>query len=229
MDAAYETIVTNLMNERSISRKSAVQFLRRQNKKGDTILRQQEMPAAAPAMTSAQAATIAEETFAPVGVDIETTASGQPEPVVAISDFHTAPVIAPQPPNEYSPAAFREAVAGIFDVPVAMLGAPVGVSEISKALADKEDAAMCALVETPAPAPLDLGAALQAQHASAAPVQPAAPAEILAPNAWDAAKVVEMYQAGTRVVDIAVAFGYARGQGQNRVRKALVTAGVYKA
>jgi hypothetical protein len=41
-------------------------------------------------------------------------------------------------------------------------------------------------------------------------------------------KAVKMFKAGKPVVDIAVAFGYERGQGQNRVRAALVKAGAYK-
>lgn len=43
---------------------------------------------------------------------------------------------------------------------------------------------------------------------------------------FDAAKAVELYKAGTKVVDIAVALGYERGQGQNRTRAALKAAGV---
>lgn len=45
---------------------------------------------------------------------------------------------------------------------------------------------------------------------------------------FDAAKAVEMYRAGTKVVDIAMKFGYPRGSGQNRVRAALIKAAVYK-
>lgn len=45
---------------------------------------------------------------------------------------------------------------------------------------------------------------------------------------FDAARCVELYKSGKRVVDIAVAMGYNRGHGQNRVRAALVKAGVYK-
>jgi hypothetical protein len=40
-------------------------------------------------------------------------------------------------------------------------------------------------------------------------------------------RAVRMYQGGKRVVDIAVAFGYPRGHGQNRVTNALIKAGVY--
>lgn len=52
----------------------------------------------------------------------------------------------------------------------------------------------------------------------------------LAPFAplFDAKRAVELYQAGGKVVDIAVAMGYKRGQGQNRTRTALIKAGVYK-
>jgi predicted SprT family Zn-dependent metalloprotease len=51
------------------------------------------------------------------------------------------------------------------------------------------------------------------------------PTGVIAFNATDA---VRLYQAGKRIVDIAVSFGYARGHGQNRVRAALIKAGVYK-
>ncbi len=42
------------------------------------------------------------------------------------------------------------------------------------------------------------------------------------------AKAVQMYQNGRKVVNIAVAMGYERGHGQNRVRAALTKAGIYK-
>jgi hypothetical protein len=47
-------------------------------------------------------------------------------------------------------------------------------------------------------------------------------------DAFDADKCVAMYKAGSRVVDIAVAMGYERGHGQNRVRRVLLKAGIYK-
>jgi hypothetical protein len=42
------------------------------------------------------------------------------------------------------------------------------------------------------------------------------------------ARAVQMYQNGQMVVDIAVAMGYERGQGQNRVANALLRAGMDK-
>jgi predicted SprT family Zn-dependent metalloprotease len=57
---------------------------------------------------------------------------------------------------------------------------------------------------------------------------PKALAQATANMQWDAARVVELYSAGTKVPDIAVALGYERGHGQNRVRAALMKAGVYK-
>lgn len=44
---------------------------------------------------------------------------------------------------------------------------------------------------------------------------------------FNPAQCVELYQAGHKVVDIAVGMGYKRGHGQNRVRAALMKAGVY--
>lgn len=48
------------------------------------------------------------------------------------------------------------------------------------------------------------------------------------PIAFDPELAVKMYQAGRKVVDIAVTMGYARGHGQNRVVSALRKAGVYQ-
>jgi predicted SprT family Zn-dependent metalloprotease len=45
---------------------------------------------------------------------------------------------------------------------------------------------------------------------------------------FNAAECVRLYNAGWRVVEIAVAMGYKRGTGQNRVTNALKAAGVYK-
>jgi DGQHR domain-containing protein len=45
---------------------------------------------------------------------------------------------------------------------------------------------------------------------------------------FDPDRCVTMYKAGSRVVDIAVAMGYERGHGQNRVRNVLLKAGIYK-
>jgi hypothetical protein len=47
-------------------------------------------------------------------------------------------------------------------------------------------------------------------------------------DGWDSNKVVALYRAGQKVVDIAVEMGYKRGTGQNRVANALVAAGIYK-
>jgi len=44
---------------------------------------------------------------------------------------------------------------------------------------------------------------------------------------FDITKAVELFKQGMKVVDIAVALGYPRGQGNNRTRKALREAGVY--
>lgn len=49
------------------------------------------------------------------------------------------------------------------------------------------------------------------------------------PIHFDADEVVRLYEAGHKVVDIAVAMGYPRGHGQNRTVAALRKAGVYKA
>ncbi len=46
---------------------------------------------------------------------------------------------------------------------------------------------------------------------------------------FDADAVVRLYNTGQKVVDIAVAMGYPRGHGQNRVTTVLRKAGVYKA
>jgi hypothetical protein len=43
-----------------------------------------------------------------------------------------------------------------------------------------------------------------------------------------AARAVAMYAKETKVADIAVALGYERSHGQNRVVNALIKAGVYK-
>jgi hypothetical protein len=47
-------------------------------------------------------------------------------------------------------------------------------------------------------------------------------------DGFDPDKCVAMYKSGSRVVDIAVAMGYERGYGQNRVRNVLLKAGIYK-
>ena len=65
--------------------------------------------------------------------------------------------------------------------------------------------------------------------AAAACAQAPAAAPALAVAGFDSRRAVALYAAGNKVVDIAVSMGYARGQGQNRVRAALVKAGVYKA
>jgi hypothetical protein len=44
---------------------------------------------------------------------------------------------------------------------------------------------------------------------------------------FDVDKAVELYMAGTKVTDIAVAMGYPKNHGQNRVRMALMAKGVY--
>lgn len=44
---------------------------------------------------------------------------------------------------------------------------------------------------------------------------------------FDVDKAVAMYQEGAKVTDIAVAMGYPKGHGQNRVRLALMARGVY--
>lgn len=53
-------------------------------------------------------------------------------------------------------------------------------------------------------------------------------ATTIAAPTFSPARAVAMYQAGSKVVDIAVAMGYERGQGQNRTRTALIKASVYK-
>jgi len=47
------------------------------------------------------------------------------------------------------------------------------------------------------------------------------------PGTLDSDKVVQMYRNSVKIVDIAVAFGYARGQGQNKIRAILREAKVY--
>jgi predicted SprT family Zn-dependent metalloprotease len=44
---------------------------------------------------------------------------------------------------------------------------------------------------------------------------------------WNEAVAIRMYQQGGKQIDIAQAMGYPRGQGQTRVRRALVAAGVW--
>lgn len=41
-------------------------------------------------------------------------------------------------------------------------------------------------------------------------------------------RILKLYAAGKNVSEIAQALGYPKGHGQNRTRKVLVTAGVYK-
>lgn len=48
------------------------------------------------------------------------------------------------------------------------------------------------------------------------------------PVELDVNKVIKLYQQGTKVVDIAEAVGYKRATGQNRIRTALMAAGIYK-
>lgn len=47
-------------------------------------------------------------------------------------------------------------------------------------------------------------------------------------NRFNADRAIRLYKKGKFVSDIAVAMGYERGHGQNRVRTALMSAGVYK-
>jgi hypothetical protein len=54
------------------------------------------------------------------------------------------------------------------------------------------------------------------------------PASVPAGVRFNPAFAVELFEAGHKVVDIAVGMGYRRGSGQNRVRAALLKAGVYK-
>jgi hypothetical protein len=44
---------------------------------------------------------------------------------------------------------------------------------------------------------------------------------------FNTGQAVKLFQSGMRVIDIAVSFGYPRGQGNNRVRRCLQSAGVY--
>lgn len=75
----------------------------------------------------------------------------------------------------------------------------------------------------------ELATAFSARMAAAACAQAPAPAAAaLGVASFDRARAVALYAAGNKVVDIAVSMGYARGQGQNRVRAALIKAGVYK-
>lgn len=53
------------------------------------------------------------------------------------------------------------------------------------------------------------------------------PAPIERPGTLDKDKVVQMYRNNVKIADIAVAFGYPRGQGNNKVRDVLKLAGVY--
>jgi DNA-binding NarL/FixJ family response regulator len=45
---------------------------------------------------------------------------------------------------------------------------------------------------------------------------------------WTPARIKRMYRAGKNVSQIAVAIGYAKGTGNNRVRNFLAKAGLYK-
>jgi hypothetical protein len=47
-------------------------------------------------------------------------------------------------------------------------------------------------------------------------------------DCFDPKMCVHFYKQGMRVADIAVKMGYARGSGQNRVRKVLMDAGAYQ-
>lgn len=63
---------------------------------------------------------------------------------------------------------------------------------------------------------------------AATPIVPVQAVPLVSPSgAWSPAEAVALYNAGRKVADIAVYFGYPRGQGQNRVRTALIKAGVY--
>jgi predicted SprT family Zn-dependent metalloprotease len=53
-------------------------------------------------------------------------------------------------------------------------------------------------------------------------------AQPVAVRSFDAAEAIRLYQSGLSVPDIAVRFGYRRNQGNNRIRTALMKAGVYK-
>lgn len=82
----------------------------------------------------------------------------------------------------------------------------------------------------PAPKPVRLNLPVEVSEA----VAKAKPGEIVVVYAtqsstpFDTAKAVALYQQGQKIVDIAVALGYPRGQGNNRTRAALKAAGVYK-
>src|SRR5579859_7028669 len=53
------------------------------------------------------------------------------------------------------------------------------------------------------------------------------PVAVAHPGTLDTDKVIQMYKNSVKIVDIAVAFGYARGQGQNKIRAILREAKVY--
>jgi hypothetical protein len=69
----------------------------------------------------------------------------------------------------------------------------------------------------------------QTSKKSGKPVKKArAAAKTPAPKAAAKTRAVALYQEGKKVSEIAVALGYERGHGQNRVASALIAAGVYK-
>jgi hypothetical protein len=89
--------------------------------------------------------------------------------------------------------------------------------------------------ETPA-APGTITTTASAPVTTSAPVQPPVtetatsgkPGRKSKLPGFDAALAVKLYLEGKKVIDIAVACGYPKGQGNNRVRQALEKAGVYK-
>lgn len=69
-----------------------------------------------------------------------------------------------------------------------------------------------------------------ARTAAPEPIVVCPPPAVLMPPAivFSPVRCITLYNAGTKVVDIAVAMGYPRGSGQNRVRTVLIKAGAYR-
>ena len=103
----------------------------------------------------------------------------------------------------------------------------VAAVPVSSAIVEQAVAEMLPVQRSQHEQPLSLERAT-AIAATFAPDATTTPAPAVTTNGitFDATKCVEMFKANAKIVDIAVAMGYPRGSGQNRVRAALAKAGL---
>lgn len=192
-----EETITQLMQERNISRKSAVQYLRRSTKTTLQAIEQMKEPTIHGTTSCADAAFI--QRPAPVDQS-ETILSDVPATATALA-------VAVAGAAARHPDWVKDMVVALHnDNPTPT---PVVCDNLSHpSAAHKKDEA-CYKPE-PAPAPTKATPGYFQRET----------------RIWNPARAVDLYKAGMRIIDIAVEMGYPRGSGNNRTKTALVKAGV---